>query len=191
MKGTLSLVAAPGDSLISIEEAAAQCRVTSTDEYSLLDGYIKAVTEYLEAKNGVLGEALITQTWRLSFPSAPDGNVEIPLTPVQSIASISYVDVTGATQIFQASNYRLVENTIELTTGAGWPATQSRLAAFWIDFVAGYGGRGAVPQTVRNLAKLMVADLFDNRAAIQDQTVQLSAVFKLFMASARSHRGLF
>lgn len=191
MKGTLSLVVPPADSLITIEEAAAQCRVTATDEYSLLDGYVKAVTEYLEAKNGILGEALITQTWRLSFSSAPDGNVEIPLGPVQSIASISYVDISGNTQVYQSSNYRLVDNTVELVAGAGWPATQSRLAAFWIDYVAGYGARGAVPDTIRHLAKVMVSDLFENRDTAVNQSSQLSEVFKMFMASARSHRGMF
>lgn len=191
MTGMLSRLTPPSQPLLTVAAAQAQCRVTSPDEHALIADYVGVVSDYLDAQSGVLGEALVTQTWRLTFSAAPGPLVDIPLGPVQSIAAISYVDVAGAAQVVPSANYRLVGNVVELVDGAAWPVVDARLAAFWIDFVAGYGMPAEVPQTVRQLARLMVADLYENRQATGDQSAQMSEAFKSLMASARSHRGMF
>lgn len=189
MNGTLSRITAPAVPLLSIAEARDHCRGSDGLEDALIEGFVASAEAYLDARDGVLGEALVTQTWRLTLSAAPAGSIEIPLGPVQSIASIGYVDPAGVTRVFAGANYRRAGSVVELVAGAIWPATDAREAAFWVEFVAGYGAPTALPGTVRNLAASLVAHLYDNRDAVGD--TDFSPVFKHLFAAARSHRGLF
>lgn len=191
MEGTLTRIAAPARDLLTLEEARQQCRVTDTSEDSLIADYITTVTDYLDARDGVLGEALVTQTWRWSLPYAPAGSIEIPLGPVQSIVAIGYVDRAGATQVFPSGNYRLAGSVIELVGNASWPSVDTRQIAFWVDFVAGYGEPSAVPETVRQLARGYVGELYNAREVTGDKPAEISPVFRMLFAAARSERGLF
>ena len=61
---------------------------------------------------------------------------------------------------------------------------------FWIDFVSGYGTAADVPATVRQVALLMIADLYESRAATGEAAGQTEA-FKMLFSASRSERGLF
>jgi len=181
---------APTEGIISLPEARDHLRVTDSAEDAVIQGMIDAATAYLDARDGVLGEALVTQTWRLAM-DLPD-EVELPLGPVQSIVAIQYIDAAGATQTYSSANYRLVGKRVELVAGAVWPAVDDRSEAFWIDFVAGYGTPAQVPATVRQAALMMVGDLYDGRASsITGTIVAESPAFKMLLAASRSERGLF
>ena len=191
MTTRLTRITAPAEPLLSDRDAREQCRVTDVGEDYLLAAYVEAVTEYLDAKSGVLGEALVSQTWRLSMDAAPGGSVVLPLGPVQSVVQIKYFNAAGVETLFPAINYRLADTVVELVPGAAWPTVEARQIALWIDFVAGYGAPSAVPATVRQLARFMVADLYQNRESGVDQSLRMSDAFKWMFAAARSDRGLF
>lgn len=178
---------APATGVVALADARDHLRVTGTDQDPVIIRLIDAASSYLDARDGVLGEALISQTWRLAMDLPAE--VTLPLGPVQSIAAIQYIDASGVTQTFSASNYRLVGSAVELVAGAVWPIVANRREAFWIDFVAGYGTASQVPETVRAAALMMIAEMYDARAIGAEQPS--SDAFKMMIMASRSERGLF
>jgi uncharacterized phiE125 gp8 family phage protein len=187
----LTRIAAPATGLISLSEAKAHLRVDDTAEDAYISALVAAASAYLDARDGVLGEALVTQTWRLSLPRAPFGNLALPLGPVQSIAAIKYYDVGNVEQTVNPADYRLAGSVVELVDGKSWPDAAAREIAFWVDFVAGYGAAADVPETARILCRLMVGDMFENRQAATDAPLSSTPAALLFLHAARSHRGMF
>lgn len=187
---TLTRITAPAEPLLTVQDVYDQTRITDAADYGILERYIATATGYLDAKDGVLGVALVTQSWRLTLDAAPTGSVVLPLGPVQSVTVVKYVDGAGVEQTYSAANYRLAGDVLELVSGASWPATDARTAAFWVDYVAGYGGAAAVPATIKHAALMMVADLYDNRTTTGEAMAQTEA-FKMLFAASRSERGLF
>jgi len=137
MNSVLTRIAAPSAALLSISDAKDHCRITDIVEDYLIEGYIAAATAYLDAQSGILGEALVSQTWRVSCDQSPSGALILPLGPVLSVVEIKYVDAAGAVQTFAPANYRLAGNIIELVDGASWPDVGARKVAFWVDYLAG------------------------------------------------------
>ncbi len=180
-------ITAPSTGVVSLDDARAHLRVTDTSEDQLISDYIMAASGYLDARDGVLGEALVTQSWRL-YMDAP-AEVTLPLGPVQSITVVKYLDANGTEQTFGSTNYRLSGADFILVDGAAWPITANREDAFWIDYAAGYGPATSVPMTVRSAALLMIAELYERRA--MDASGGSSEAFKMLLAAGRSERGLF
>jgi uncharacterized phiE125 gp8 family phage protein len=159
---------------ISLDQAKAQLRVTTSDQDDKITGYIQAATDYIEGEWGFLGRALVTQTWRLTLDSFPStgttyltymgyywgdlatgysggtlGQIKIPLPPLQSVAQIAYDDGNGDEQIVDPAAY-FVDNASEpgwITPVANkpWPATLSAINTVRIDFVAGYDPDSSSP----------------------------------------------
>lgn len=184
---TLTRITSPATGVIDLQEAREHLRVTSNEEDALIAEYVATASAYLDARDGILGEALVTQTWRyaLDYPQ----EVTLPLGPVQSITAIRYLDETGAEQTYSAANYRLVDGRVELVDGAVWPLVASRGDAFWIDFVAGYGAASSVPLPARHAALMMVGELYQAREMGAEQPT--SDAFKMLLTASRSARGLF
>lgn len=194
MQGVLSRLVAPSETLISLPEARMQCRLTSSEEDALLQGYIDAATAYLDARDGILGQVLVSQTWRLTLPSSPIGDLQLPLGPVASIVQAQYVDPAGAVQTLAGTNYRLSPGgVVELTSTGSWPATDVRAAAFWVDFVAGYGAASEVPASIRHIVRLMIAHWYSSREAVVIDSIAsaIPMAAETLIAAARSERGLF
>lgn len=184
---TLTRTVAPATGVISLAEARNHLRITGLDEDALIAGYVASASAYLDARDGILGEALVTQTWRLAMDEPAE--VTLPIGPVQSIAAIKYLDAAGVEQTFSSSSYRLVDRRVELVSGAAWPTVADQSDAFWIDFVAGYGAAAAVPATVRQAALMLVGEMYQTRE--MGAELAPSEAFKMMLAASRSERGLF
>lgn len=183
----LTRIVAPATGVVSLSEALGHLRLTGDDENALIAGYVAAASAYLDARDGILGEALVTQTWRLVMDDPAE--VTIPLGPVQSIVAIKYLDAAGAEQTVSPAIYRLSGADVELVEGAAWPEVADRSRAFWIDFVAGYGPATAVPATARHAALMMIGELYEGRAMGAEAAT--SDAFKMLISASRSERGLF
>lgn len=156
--------------LVTIEELKRQCRVDHDEENDYLLACGAAATEHLDGWSGILGRALVEQTWRQDFPAFCD-RLRLPLGPVQSIASIKYFDADEAEQTVPAETYALVTDglgaRIDLVSGADWPSpVYDRADAVRITFVAGYGAAAAVPAPIRQAALLYAAHLYEHREAV-------------------------
>lgn len=162
----LKLITAPATNPIDSATAKAHLRVIGSSEDSLITVYTDAATAALDGPNGLLGRALVTQTWEYVLDSFPSAEIEIPLPPLQTVTFIKYLDAAGVEQTLSSARYS-VDTASDpgwvVVDQDGWPATFDTANAVTIRFVAGYGAAAAVPAPLRSAILLHVGDLFENR----------------------------
>lgn len=155
---------APANMPVSLAEAKAHLRVDHDDQDDLISAQIRAATAWLDGWSGILGRALITQTWRQDFAGFAD-RLTLPVSPVIAIVSVSYCDVGNVVQTLDAGVYDLFTDTrgayLTLRPGQSWPATFRRADAVSITFTAGYGAAADVPEPIRQAILLILQRLFD------------------------------
>jgi uncharacterized phiE125 gp8 family phage protein len=164
---SLSLVTAPASEPVSTSDFKEHARITNTDEDSLVANLIVAARRWVE---NYTSRQLITATWRLVLDRFPLGDCEIliPLPPLQSVGSITYVDENGTSQTWAATEY-VVDTASEpgrvyLGYNKSWPDTRSQRDAVTIDFDAGYGSNASdIPEDIIAALNLVGADMFENR----------------------------
>ena len=155
-------VVAPAADVVTVAELKAQVRLLSSEEDAVLRGYLDAATGHLDGYAGVLGRALVAQTWVLHLAGFPAcGRIELPLAPLISVGSVAYVDADGATQTLSASVYEAHAGPraeLTLADGQSWPSTAARARAVSVTFTAGYGAAGEdVPAPLRLAVTLQAA----------------------------------
>jgi len=197
MKGAFSaIVTQPATPLLSLAEAKSFIRFEANDDDDDIEAFVAGCTDQVDAEFGELGRALITQTWRLALPEFPQGDrIALPISPVQSITSVTYYDADGAEQTLAAEKYRLIagadEGFIELVGNEIWPATITRSDAVKVTYVAGYGDAATdVPEGIRQAVRLMVSHWYDNRkAATEDKLSEMPMGVRYILAKYRVPRG--
>jgi uncharacterized phiE125 gp8 family phage protein len=155
---------APAETPISLAEAKAHLGVTDSSRDAMITALIQAATDCLDGWSGILGRALVTQTWRVDMRSWPGCRfLRLPLTPVQSV-SVAYSDTANVDQVFASGNYSLhsdgVGPFVLLGDSVSWPSVYSRADAIRVTFVAGYGAAAAVPAPIKQALLLMVGSLY-------------------------------
>lgn len=158
---------APVDLLLTLGEAKAHCRVDHSEDDILLTSLISAVTAHLDGHTGVLGRALVTQTWRSDYAGFED--LRLPLWPVASVTSVTYIDTADASQTIASGNYELGRDAmgafIAAAPGFSWPQTAMRVSP--VSVTAVYGTAAVdVPSDIKAAALLMVGDLYRNRETV-------------------------
>src|SRR5262245_36909533 len=111
----LLLIDGPPAPVITLDEMKDYLRVVDDDEDDLIEGFISAVTQHLEGRDGWLGRSFVTQTWELSLDCFPRREIRIPLPPLQSVDSVKYDDVNGVEQTLSPSLY-----TVDTRSVPGW-----------------------------------------------------------------------
>jgi len=162
--------AAPSEKPVTLAEAKAQCRVDHSDEDTKIAAFIAAATGHLDGYTGILGRALVTQTWRQDF-SAFASKLRLPLKPVASITSVTYYDGDNAQQTLSSSVYELLTDAagpyLALKPDQDWPGTYDRAAAVSVTFVAG-AAVADVPEEIKQAILLMVGHWYENREAVTE-----------------------
>lgn len=162
-----ALVTGPAEPLLTLAAAKAHMRVEHGDDDIYIAGLIKAAESHLDGWSGVLGRALVTQTWRVlieDFPAGP--RFGLPLAPVSGVV-ITYLDQAGVERTFDAALYHLTQRadgpTIELADGATWPQVDDRPDAVRVLMTCGYGAASAVPVAIRHAALMLVGGWYEQR----------------------------
>jgi len=165
----LSLVTGPSTEPITRDQAKTFLRVDNTTDDTLIDGLIKAARIYCENQTR---RAFVSQTWEYT-KNGFCGAIELPIMPVISVTSVSYVDPTGNTQIFtegtspDVPKYSVFTDAprtlIEPKYNVTWPITQDVRNAVTVRFVAGYA---TVPQDIITAIYLLVAHWYDLREPV-------------------------
>lgn len=161
---------APEVQPVTLAEVKARLSVEHHDHDLMIDDMLKAAVSRIDAF-GLLGAALITQTWRFDFDGFPDCDfLRLPLGPVQS-ATVAYFDEANVAQTLSASVYYLVTDDlgpkILLDETAAWPTTYRRPNAVSVTAVVGYGATPAsIPDEIRSAIFLMIADLYRFRETV-------------------------
>lgn len=158
----------PAAPMLTLDETKAHLRVDHDEEDELIEGMIAAAQAYLEGPFGVLGRTIMKQTWTGSLSIWPaQAYVEIPLPPLVSVTEARLVASDGSTTIWPPESYRIMpaaEHPARLWSVDSWPSKDGNGLAF--DFEAGYE---ELPPNLRLAALMIVADFYDNRAAVADR----------------------
>jgi uncharacterized phiE125 gp8 family phage protein len=170
------LVTAPAEEPISLDEAKNHLRIDTYPDDDLVTRQIKAARRWCE---NYQNRAYVTQTWTLYLDRFPRGNyIEVPLPPLQSIASLSYKDENGdlqtvsfldpsGTALLSTDDYDIdiasEPGRLVLKDGAAWPGTSRNTQSVQINFVAGYGAAADVPEDIKTAIYLKLSDIYENR----------------------------
>lgn len=177
---------APTAEPLTLAQAKAHLKVEIDDDDALIGALITAARQHLDGADGWLGRALMPQTWRLTLDCFPRGKsggrtgwIKLPLPPLISVDSVTYVDTDGATQTLAEASYQLIDggdwpSCLAPAWNTEWPETRDQPAAVSITFQCGYAGATAspvdsatdVPETARAAMKLLIAHWYQNREAV-------------------------
>ncbi len=168
-KFLLSKVAGVVESPVSVENCKLDLKIQHNADDELLEDYIAAACALVGGKDGIVGKVLTAENWALKIAGA-SGCVVLPLSPVQSIVSITYFDAENTAQTLDVDDFYLYGDEdsafIEPKTGVNWPAVFNRRDAITIEFVAGFGAVDNVPKNITRAIRLIVAHWYENRTAV-------------------------
>ena len=178
----LTLITPAASEVISMEEAFTHLRIDGVADspphvdYDLVESLVKTARQHLEGRDGWLGRAFVTQQWKLtldSFPGCHSRNgviIHVPLPPLQSVDSITYIDTSGTTQTLDAADYQVDKTSVPARIapayGKTWPSTLNQLATVNITFTAGYGNASAVPEPIKQAMLLLIGHFYEHREAV-------------------------
>ena len=162
---TSYLLAGPAQEPVSLAEARAFLRVDDTAEDGLIGTLIGAARLHVE---GVTGQALLAQSWRLVLDAWPDsGTVRLPVTPFRTLSVINVIDEAGVGHPLALAQFLTQPDRLVLpATVAGMPAQRQRLG-IEIDYVAGFAATPAeVPADLKTALLVLVGYWFEHRDAV-------------------------
>ncbi len=170
----LVLTSAPLIEPVSLDEAKAHLRIDGNAEDILVSSLILTSRLHIEA---ALDLALIDQAWTLQLDRWPrTSDVEIPLSPLQSVNGVGVRNAAGELVPVPATSYltdmasrppRIVFN------GAVRPDPGVAAAGIEIAFSAGFGSTAAsVPAPLRHAVLMLVSHWYEHRDAAETGSLQ-------------------
>ena len=162
----LKITTQPATEPVTVAEAKAHLRVDISEDDTIIGTMITTARKYCEQ---VSRRQFITATytWKMDdFPVVDE--IEVPVSPLIAVSSISYEDTDSATQTLSTDVYQVDAHgdpgRIGLKDGQDWPDVADEWNAVTITFTAGYGSSASdVPQQFKDAIKLIVGDLYENR----------------------------
>jgi uncharacterized phiE125 gp8 family phage protein len=154
--------------IVTVAEARQQARVDITDDDNLFAGLIAAARRYVEQAGNF---ALLTQTRELALDAWPNGTeIYLPGYPLQSVASVTYIDYTRQSFTFPTTDYvvdaRSKPGRILIEFGKIWPPVILTAGnGVIVQYVCGWTAAALVPQTIKQAMLLLIGDWYENREA--------------------------
>ena len=161
---------------VSVATLKSHLRLNTTDEDSLLAGYITAARQLFET---MTDRAVLTQTWKLSLDAFPR-IIRLPRAPLQSVSSVQYYDSNDVLTTWSSTNYsvdtqrepgRVVPSVFfpDWKVFAVYPALSYRISPkVIIQFVAGWT---ACPALVSQAILLLASHYYQRRDAYEDKAM--------------------
>lgn len=150
------LVAPPVTVPVLTDELKAHLRVSGADDDALIDALAAGVVGYLDGWRGVLGRAIMPQTWRIIVDGA--GELILPMPDV-SVA---------------VANYGGDDVALDVGASAGGP-TVTVTGAGYVDFTC------AMPtaqlDAARVLIKILLGHWYENRETVVTGTIATALPF--------------
>jgi len=186
--------------VVTLPIAKAHCRIDHPDDDALITALIAAAEAHLDGYSGILGRALLEQTWEQKFWNFYECNrnggafpcvykLRLPVGIASSIVSIHYYDSDNVDQTVGSAVYQLMTDElgsyVSLKPLQTWPATYYREDAVTIQWKAGYGATAAlVPAAIRHAMLLLVGHWYENRESvvIGETAIELPMAVKALLA---------
>ena len=160
----ISVVTAATVDPVSLAEAKAHLRATESEDDALIVGYLMAARQHVE---DYTGRQLSPVTYDFQIDGELSGEIVLPRPPLVSVASVSYVDMSGATQTLSPSLYQVdtgaLFGRIVPAYQATYPSVRSQPNAVTVRFQAGYS---QIPEPIRQAILLLVSHFYDNRQPV-------------------------
>jgi len=133
----------PAAPVVTLEAAKQHLRADFDDDDVIIQALIDAAVDHLDGYGGILGRALINQTWRQDFGGFSCKPLRLPLVPVLSDPTVAYFDQNNVQQPLASSHWQMLTDSggpyVALKPDQSWPSSYSRADAVSVTFVAGYG----------------------------------------------------
>lgn len=177
----IAVVSAPAEEPLHLEEARNHLRLTQTaDDHELRSIWIPAARIAVEK---YLGEAIVTQTLKVTLDEFPSSVIELPVGPVQSVSSVKYYDANNTLQTLSSAVYQLDATRrparLAPVYNEVWPTTYARFAAVEITAVVGRGSRVNVSASIKAAMLLTIRGYHDGVAEIGELTTAASRLLDL------------
>ena len=154
---------------LTVADAKRQLNVDQdfTDDDLVIARITAAARQYAETRTR---SSFITQQWSLVLDAFPRcrlsrGLILLEHGPVQSIDSITYLDMAGTLQTMPPADYAAdlsgVLGRVGPKFGQVWPVTLPQIGAVTVNFTAGYGATAAsVPEGLVHWIMLRIGSLY-------------------------------
>ncbi|UWR66243.1 head-tail connector protein [Phaeobacter inhibens] len=159
---------APAESPVTLNEVKEQAMVDFDADDDLLTGMRDAAVVHLDGFGGVLGRAMVEQTWQLHRTNWAR-NIRLPVPDVSSVV-LTYLDENGVEQsvaVERISVLPVVTGTlVSLADAFTFPALQEdNPAPIAVQFTCGFGAAVDVPANLKLAVKALAATWYENRTA--------------------------
>ena len=177
---------------VSVPEAKAHLNVTIPDDDQLIQLLIRTCRTTIEreydvaymSQSLVLGRDYFPNVFGIGWGWSPGwwlGNTWMAQysmeelrygfiklrSPVQSVTQVTYLDGSGASQVWASSNYILDKDSqpgrLGLALGKTYPTTAPVIEAVQIEFIAGATAPELVPDDWKLALKLYLGEYYENR----------------------------
>ncbi len=162
----LTIVTEPTLEPVELADVKSHLSVEVSDDDTMISNFITAARRWCEH---FTRRAFITQSWKLVLDKFP-AEFRVPLPPLQSVTSITYIDTDGNTQTLASSVY-----TVDIDSEPGriveayqqsWPTTRDVVNAVTVTYKAGYGAASTnMPGELKLAIKMLVGHYYENREA--------------------------
>ncbi len=158
------LLAGPAEEPVSLAEARAFLRLDGDAEDGLVTTLIAAARLHLE---GVTGQALVRQNWRLVLDNWPDdGAVRLPVAPfIELLALRTFDEQDDEHEIDTVAVLAEPSRLLLPASLFGLVVLRGRLG-IEIDYVAGFGDAADVPPDLKQALLALVVHWFEHRDAV-------------------------
>ena len=166
---SLKRTSAPAVEPVTLSEAKAHCRVDTSADDTLIQGYITTAREWVE---DYIDRALVTQQLVMKLDAFP-AEIELPRPPMIASGTATAVTITyvtgeaGGTATLSASEYRVdrdaTPGAIRTLYAGSWPSHLLDQNSVTVSWWAGYGDSASVPQRVKSAILMCVHELYEKR----------------------------
>ena len=166
---SLKRTSAPAVEPVTLSEAKAHCRVDTSADDTLIQGYITTAREWVE---DYIDRALVTQQLVMRLDAFP-AEIELPRPPMIASGTATAVTITyvtgeaGGTATLSASEYRVDRDStpgaIRTLYAGSWPSHLIDQNSVTVSWWAGFGDSASVPQRVKSAILMCVHELYEKR----------------------------
>jgi uncharacterized phiE125 gp8 family phage protein len=156
---------APAAPVVTLDAVKQHLRVDFSDDDTIIQALIDAAVDHLDGWTGILGRALVNQTWRQDFCRFSNC-MRLPLTPFGSVVSVTYFDGSNLEKTLDDTIYVVLSDArgpyLTLKPDQSCPGTFGRDDAVRVTFVAGFGADGStVPAALQTAIIVLVKMNYD------------------------------
>jgi uncharacterized phiE125 gp8 family phage protein len=146
---------------VSVDEARDACQSLYSGDDARLLQLIEAATAHIDGADGVIGRAIMPQTWKVRIEN-PGYEIDLPLPPLIAVSTVSMVGSDGI-------SVPLVAGLDGYTVIGGNPATviiqpDQSATVCEIVYTCGYT---AVPESLRLAILMMVRHWYDHPGLVE------------------------